>query len=151
MELISNHTNVFNFEDVINLFEITIPSKDIAVNGAVYTPKYIRDYITDSTVSKLPNITKETKIADIACGSGAFLYTVSKLIKNTTSYSLYDVYKNIIFGLDISEYAIERTKILLTLFAISENEDREDFVFNLFTGNTLDFNWDSHHEKFHRI
>lgn len=140
LKLIHSNSAVFNFEDVINLFEITIPSKDIVANGAIYTPNYIREYINNSSVVKL-NITHETKVADIACGSGAFLYTVSKYIKNTTTYSLFDIYKNNIFGLDVAEYAIERTKILLTLFAITTGEDREEFEFNLYKGNTLDFNW----------
>ncbi len=140
LKLIHSHSDVFNFEDVINLFEITIPSKDIVENGAVYTPKYIREYISENTMLKL-NITNKTKIADIACGSGAFLYTASKLIKNTTTYSLFDIYKNNIFGLDISEYAIERTKILLTLFAVVSGEDKKEFKFNLYKGNTLNFSW----------
>ncbi len=140
LKLVHSHSGVFNFEDVINLFEITIPSKDIVVNGAIYTPNYIREYINKSSVAKL-NITNKTKIADIACGSGAFLYTVSKHIKNTTEYSLFDIYKNNIFGLDIAEYAIERTKILLTLFAITIGEDKEEFKFNLYKGNTLNFDW----------
>lgn len=140
LKLVQNHSKVFNFEDVINLFEITIPSNDIVANGAIYTPNYIREYINNSSIAKL-NITHKTKIADIACGSGAFLYTVSKFIKDVTSYSLFDIYKNNIFGLDIAEYAIERTKILLTLFAITAGEDKEEFEFNLYKGNTLNFNW----------
>ena len=98
LKLIHSNSYVFNFEDVINLFEITIPSKDIVVNGAIYTPNYIREYINNSSVAKL-NITHETKVADISCGSGAFLYTVSKYIKDTTAYNLFDIYKNNIFGL----------------------------------------------------
>ena len=140
LKLIHSHSDNFSFEDVINLFEVTIPSKDIVVNGAIYTPNYIREYISNNSVAKL-DITHKTKIADIACGSGAFLYTVSKLIKDTTSYSLYDIYKKNIFGLDIAEYAIERTKILLTLFAITAGEDKEEFEFNLYNGNTLNFDW----------
>lgn len=147
LKLVRSHSKVFNFEDVINLFEITIPSKDIVVNGAIYTAKYIREYINNSSVAKL-NITHKTKIADIACGSGAFLYTVSKFIKDTTSYSLFDIYKNNIFGLDIAEYAIERTKILLTLFAITIGEDKNEFEFNLYKGNTLNFDWKKIYKSF---
>lgn len=147
LKLVHIHSDVFNFEHVINLFEITIPSKDIVVNGAIYTPNYIREYINESTVSKL-KITDKTKIADIACGSGAFLYTVSKFIKDTTTYSLFDIYKNNIFGLDVAEYAIERTKILLTLFAITFGEDKEEFEFNLYQGNALNFDWNKTDKSF---
>ena len=72
LKLIRDHSEVFNFEDIINLFEITIPQKDIVVNGAIYTPKYIREYITNNSLIHF-NISKEIKIADISCGSGAFL------------------------------------------------------------------------------
>lgn len=140
LNLINESSQTFNFEDVINLFEITIPIKDVVVNGAIYTPKFIREYIVNNSLSSL-NISPEVIIADIACGSGAFLYTAAKFIKGKTQYSLYDIYKNNIYGLDISEYAIERTKILLSLFAITEGEDRKKFEFNLFHGNTLDFDW----------
>jgi hypothetical protein len=140
LNLINGSSQTFNFEDVINLFEITIPTKDVVVNGAIYTPKFIREYIANNSLSPL-YINPEVMIADIACGSGAFLYTAAKFIKSKTQYSLYDIYKSNIYGLDISEYAIERTKILLSLFAITEGEDREEFEFNLFHGNTLDFDW----------
>lgn len=147
LKLIYNHSEIFSFEDVINLFEITIPSKDIIVNGAIYTPKYIREYIISNSVDKLA-IDEKTRIADISCGSGAFLYTVSKHIKDKTSYSLFNIYKNNIFGLDIVEYAIERTKILLTLYAITVGEDIEQFEFNLFCGNALSFDWYKSNSKF---
>lgn len=140
LNLINESSRTFNFEDVINLFEITIPTKDVVVNGAIYTPKFIREYIVNNSLSPL-KINPEVIIADIACGSGAFLYTAARFIKSKTQYSLYDIYKSNIYGLDISEYAIERTKILLSLFAITEGEDRKEFEFNLFHGNTLDFNW----------
>ncbi|AXK48463.1 N-6 DNA methylase [Aliarcobacter trophiarum LMG 25534] len=140
LKLIYNHSEIFSFEDVINLFEITIPSSDIVVNGAIYTPKYIRDYIINNSVNKL-DINERIKIADIACGSGAFLYTVAKYLKEKTKSSLFDIYKKNIFGLDIAEYAIERTKILLTLYAITLGEDIEQFEFNLFSGNALSFDW----------
>jgi methylase of polypeptide subunit release factors len=147
LNLIRNHTQTFDFEDVINLFEVTIPKKDIVVNGAIYTPKYIREYITNHSLSQ-SHLTLEFKVADIACGSGAFLYTAAKFIQNNTSNSLYDIYKNNIFGLDISEYAIERTKILLTLFAITKGEDMLAFKFNLFNGNTLNFDWHKQYKNF---
>ncbi|GAB2683433.1 hypothetical protein GCM10027037_00300 [Mucilaginibacter koreensis] len=38
-------------------------------------------------------------------------------------------------------YSISRTRLLLSLFAFANGEDREAFTFNLFTGNSLDFDW----------
>ena len=141
INLLQEHSSEFNFEDVINLFEITIPTGDIIVNGAIYTPKYIREYIVNNTIVQQKKDSSSLIIADIACGSGAFLYSASEYLKEKTNKSLYELYKNNILGLDISDYALERTKILLTLFAIVEGEDKETFEFNLFCNNSLNFDW----------
>lgn len=142
IKLIKLKNGKFDFEDVIHLFETSIPSKDISVNGAVYTPNYIKDYIVKETINKindsdLPNI----KVSDIACGTGAFLYTVAQEIKTKSSKSYFDIFKQNIYGLDISDYTITRAKILLSLLAISNGEDEKQFEFNLMVGNALDFDW----------
>lgn len=147
--LMRNKSEFFDFEDMINLFEITISREDAIENGAVYTPQYIRNYIVQESINRL-NLDdySNMQVADISCGSGAFLYTSAKLIKDRTKKSFYDIYKTNIFGLDISPNAIHRTKILLSLLAISSGEDIEQFNFNLFMGNTLDFNWTNNHSGF---
>jgi type I restriction-modification system DNA methylase subunit len=149
IKLIKLKNGKFDFEDVIHLFETSIPSKDISVNGAVYTPNYIKDYIVKETLSKikdvdLPNI----KVSDIACGTGAFLYTVAQEIKTNSSKSYFDIFKQNIYGLDISDYTITRAKILLSLLAISNGEDEKEFDFNLVVGNALDYDWNKQIKKF---
>ena len=37
--------DIESIEDVINVFELAIPKAEKTKNGAIYTPKYIRDYI----------------------------------------------------------------------------------------------------------
>jgi len=149
IELVKIKNGKFDFEDLIRLFEITIPSKDTITNGAVYTPKSIRDYIVKTSFTAVSSLNHNTIIVgDIACGTGAFLYSVSKEIKKQTQKSFYQIFKDNIFGLDISDYAIERTKILLTLLALSQGEDREEFIFNLFVGNALSFDWYKRYKPF---
>jgi methylase of polypeptide subunit release factors len=149
IELVKIKNGKFDFEDLIRLFEITIPSKDTITNGAVYTPKNIRDYIVKTSFTAVSSLDHNTIIVgDIACGTGAFLYSVSKEIKRQTQKSFYQIFKDNIFGLDISDYAIERTKILLTLLALSQGEDREEFIFNLFVGNALSFDWYKRYKPF---
>ncbi len=141
-DLIRLKNEKFHFEDVIHMFEISIPSNDISVNGAVYTPGYIKNYIVKETLSKIESTElSSTKVADIACGTGAFLYTVAQQIKEKTNKSYFDIFQHNIYGLDISDYTINRAKILLALLAVSSGEDNEEFDFNLMTGNALDFNW----------
>jgi len=142
IKLIKLKNGKFDFEDVIHLFETSIPSKDISVNGAVYTPNFIKNYIVQETMGRisdidLPNI----KVSDIACGTGAFLYTVAQEIKTKSSKSYFEIFKENIYGLDISNYTITRAKILLSLLAISNGEDETEFEFNLMVGNALNFDW----------
>ena len=149
IELIKIKNGKFDFEDLIQLFEITIPIDDTIVNGAVYTPKYIKDYIVEKAFSSLVKCDyKKVLVGDIACGTGAFLYTVAQEIKEKTSKSFFDIFKDNIFGLDISDYTIERVKILLTLLALSHGEDRDDFEFNLSVGNALNFDWYKEYTNF---
>lgn len=149
INLIELKNGKFDFEDLIHLFEITIPTEDVSVNGAVYTPKYIKDYIVKESFRSISNFDlKEITVADISCGTGAFLYTVSERIKEKTNSSYFDIFRNNIYGLDISDYTIVRTKILLSLLAISNGEDVEEFEFNLVVGNALNFDWDTQFESF---
>ncbi len=142
IELIRLKNGKFDFEDVIQLFETSIPSNDITVNGAVYTPSHIKEYIVNETLNKVPlNELPNAKVADIACGTGAFLYTVAQHIKQHSTKSYYSIFKENIYGLDISDYTVLRAKLLLSLLAISNGEDHDAFEFNLFIGNALDFDW----------
>lgn len=149
ISLIKLKNGKFDFEDLIHLFEITIPSKDVSVNGAVYTPNYIKDYIVQNSLKAISNSDfKNITVADISCGTGAFLYTVSERIKEKTNRSYFDIFKDNIYGLDISDYSITRTKILLSLLAITNGEDVEVFEFNLVVGNALSFEWNKQFEDF---
>lgn len=149
ISLIRLKNGKFDFEDLIHLFEITIPSKEILVNGAVYTPNYIKNFIVNESLKTVQNSDFESiTVADISCGTGAFLYTVSERIKEKTGRSYFDIFKDNIFGLDISDYSITRTKILLSLLAITNGEDVEAFEFNLAVGNALNFDWNKQFEDF---
>ncbi len=136
------HEDTFNIEDLIELFEFVISPQDKEVNGAVFTPEYIRKNIIINSISKKSDIQiTELKFGDIACGCGGFFKTITEILKKKTNKSHYDIYKENIYGLDIQGYSIERTKILLSLLAISQGEDCKYFDFNLFEGNALDFDW----------
>lgn len=142
ISLIKEKNKKFDFEDLIRLFEITIPSHDKVRNGAVYTPKLIREYIIESSFNRLEKSDYDAlSVGDISCGTGAFLYSVAIKIKENTDKSFAQIFQENIFGLDISDYAIERTKILLSLLALSRGEDKELFEFNFYIANALAFDW----------
>lgn len=130
-----------DFEGLIELFEFVISPSDKIVNGAVYTPKYIRDYIVEQAFLRTIVPIYEVKIADISCGCGGFLLTAVEKIRSITGKAFGDIFIENIFGIDITTYSIKRAKLLLTLLAIVNHEDQETFTFNLLIGNSLTFDW----------
>jgi adenine-specific DNA-methyltransferase len=134
----------FEIEELIEFFEFVISPEDKEVNGAVFTPEYIRKYIVEETLKQQESKNINDLIfGDIACGCGGFFKTITEILRIETNKSFFEIFRDNIFGLDIQEYSIERTKILLCLLAISNNEDREEFQFNLFKGNALGYEWNN--------
>lgn len=138
----------FNIENLIQLFEFVISPADRIINGAIYTPIEIRDYIISNTLGKKRRTIGNLKIADISCGCGGFLYSAAKYIKKETHKTYFEIFKENIYGVDIQYYSITRTKILLSLFAIIEGEDCIEFEFNLFDKDSLSFNWKENIQDF---
>ena len=141
VEVIRQTQTVLDFEHLIELFEFVVSPSDKVVNGAVYTPKNIRDYIVCRCINAEQARRLNYKVADIACGCGGFLLAATQTIKALTQRSYSTIYQNHIFGVDITSYSVSRTKVLLTLYAVAQGEDKEVFQFNLFTANSLDFDW----------
>ena len=140
--LVRRNSSQFGLEDLIQLFEVTIPPGDVTVNGAIYTPHWVKNYIVRETFSRLSEKNlSDARFADISCGTGAFLYTIAEQLQDKTGKNFYDIFRQNIFGLDISDYAIERAKIILILLAKHYGEDHEQFDFNLLVGNALAFDW----------
>lgn len=134
----------FDIEYLLELFEFVISPEEKEINGAVFTPQYIREYIVKQilkeSIQKGRNI-KHLKFGDIACGCGGFFKTISEEYRTKTQKSYYYIYKENIFGLDIQNYSINRTKIILILHAIINGEDKKEFQFNLYHGDALIFDW----------
>lgn len=139
IEYIEHKKIKFDFESLIEYFEFVISPEDKIVNGAVYTPLFIRDYIIEQAFLNKKNI-EDCILGDFSCGCGCFLYNSAKKIKQMTNKTYFDIFKNQIYGLDITNYSVERTKIVLCLLALTEGEDSE-FEFNIFEGNALSFDW----------
>lgn len=138
--LIESEISNFDLEELIELFEFVISPSDRIINGAIYTPTYIREYISSQTLKPFGHSASLFKVADISCGCGGFLLSAARQIKEISDLTYEEIFLHNIYGLDIQEYAIKRSEILLSLSAIIEGEDI-NFKFNLFTGNALDFSW----------
>lgn len=140
IQIINIEEFIFDFETLIELFEFVISPDDKIVTGAIYTPKDIRAFIINEVFRKI-DIDEVVKIADIACGCGSFLFDLAVHIHNVTGHDFAHIYRDNLFGLDIQEYSISRTKILLSLLAISHGEDIPEYEFNMFVGDALSFKW----------
>ena len=116
------------------LYELNVLEKDRKVNGSYYTPTNIIAYIIKNTIANLGTI------CDPACGSGAFLVESAKFLKNKFNLSYEEIFKNFIFGIDILPASVKRTKVMLSLLAILNGEDK-NFDFNLYEGDSLVFDW----------
>ena len=148
IEIIQSEIEDFNIEKLIELFEFVISPSDRIINGAIYTPSEIREYIVSQTFRNQRNNLNEIKIADIACGCSGFLYTAAKELKSRTGNTYQEIFQNQIFGLDIQKYSVTRSKLLLSLLALSKGEDIEKFHFNLYQGDALTFSWNEHYTDF---
>jgi len=123
------------FQDIEKIFELLISKEDKRINGAVYTPSFIVDYIINETINT------SGKVCDCSCGSGAFLIGALKRIKKLTNQPIKSIIENHLFGCDILEDAIRRCKILLSLYSLINNEDSEIIKFNLIWGDSLKLDW----------
>lgn len=129
---------VLSLEDIIELFEFVISPAEKEVNGAVYTPLNIREYIIEEVLKKyteteLSNI----KIGDLSCGCGGFFITAAIYIHQKTGLPIHEIISNF-YGVDIASYSIERTRILLNLLCLSYGED-VPIKSNLYQANSLEF------------
>lgn len=139
--IISRHFSISAIEDLVQIFEFVISPEDKVVNGAVYTPNIIRKYIVENTIKEISTIDNLYRVCDPACGCSGFLLSATERIRQLTNRSYFDIYKYNLFGLDIMDFSINRSKILLSLAAIINGEDKEHFDFNLFHGNALNYDW----------
>lgn len=129
-----------SLEDVINVFELAIPQTEKTANGAVYTPKYIRDYIVNQVIHSAKNPLEGCLCADISCGCGAFLFTLLEEIHERTTLAYKEILHHL-YGVDISSVSIGRAKILLALVALQHGEIICEGDFRLYCGDSLTFDF----------
>ncbi|MFN8308727.1 MAG: N-6 DNA methylase [Chitinophagales bacterium] len=127
---------IVTIKDLENLLELIIPPTDRKLNGAFFTPDYIIDFIINEVKPQPAD-----KNLDPSCGCGAFLIGLTEYYKTAFSKSVKKIVKENIYGSDILAYNIHRTKLLLTIYALQNNEILEESDFNLFNQDSLKANW----------
>lgn len=124
-----------------NYLELLIPTIDRKVNGAFFTPTYVVDFIIKEVS---PN--KEDKCLDPSCGCGAFLIGLVEYYQKTFNKGVKETIIENIYGSDILNYNVYRSKIILSLFGLLNNEIIEDSDFNIYHQDSLKAEWKSEFE-----
>lgn len=122
--------------DLANILEILIPAEDQKLNGAFFTPRYIVDYIIRELAPE-----EGARNFDPSCGCGAFLAGLVDYYQQRFGKSIRQIVRENIFGADILDYNIVRTKIVLSAMALENGEILQDSDFNLWHTDSLRAEW----------
>jgi len=124
-----------------NYLELLIPTNDRKVNGAFFTPTYVVDFIIKEVSPK-----NKDKCLDPSCGCGAFLIGLVEYYQNNFNKSVKQTVKENIYGSDILNYNVKRSKIILALFGLLNNEIIEESDFNIYHQDSLKVEWENEFE-----
>lgn len=127
---------IATIKELENHLELIIPHGDRKLNGAFFTPNYIIDFIINEIKPQ-----ENHKNLDPSCGCGAFLIGLVDYYKQTFNKPIKTIIKENIFGSDILEYNIHRTKLILTVYALQNGEQLSDKDFNLYHQDSLQAKW----------
>lgn len=115
-----------------NYLELLIPKNDRKVNGAFFTPIYVVDFIIQEISPQIND-----KCLDPSCGCGAFLIGLVEYYQKTYNKTIKSTIKENIFGSDILDYNVNRSKIILSLYGLLNNEVIEESDFNIYNQDSL--------------
>lgn len=132
----SSILNINTIKELENYLELIIPIQDRKVNGAFFTPDFIIDFIINE-ISPLDT----DKNLDPSCGSGAFLVGLADYYKKTYKKPVKKIIKENIYGSDILDYNIRRAELILTIYALHNNEILDKSDFNLYQQDSLSTKW----------
>lgn len=122
-----------------NVFESLVDDREKRENGVVFTPCYIVEFILENTLNE--RLADDSIIIDPACGSGAFLVLAAEKLSRKLNKSVAETISENIFGIDLSEDNVRRTKELLTILTLSNGESTDSLCFNIKAADSLRVNW----------
>jgi methylase of polypeptide subunit release factors len=128
--------SINSIKELENYLELIIPVTDRKLNGAFFTPDYIIEFILNEIKPK-----EMDKNLDPSCGCGAFLIGLVDYYKQNFNKPIKKIIKDNIYGADILAYNIQRAKLLLTIYALQNNEILDNEDFNLFNQDSLKADW----------
>lgn len=117
--------------------ELLIPEADRQTNGAFFTPYHIVDYIIETIAPK-----KNAKLIDISCGCGAFLLGIIRYFETNFGKKVAQIVKENLYGADLLDYNVRRSKLLIMLYGLSRNEVIQEDNISIITTNSLTYSWE---------
>ncbi|MEW4924237.1 N-6 DNA methylase [Algibacter sp. 2305UL17-15] len=139
--LLVSSLNIKDLKLLENYLELLIPTNDRKVNGAFFTPTYVVDFIIKEVSPK-----NKDKCLDPSCGCGAFLIGLVEYYQKTFNKNVKKTIKENIYGSDILNYNVKRSKIILSLFGLLNNEIIEESDFNIYHQDSLKAKWENDFE-----
>lgn len=134
MKVLSRFANVdfsvVNDDMLGKAYERHIPNDERKRLGQFYTPDFVVDYLLD-----LMKFTKNSKLLDPSCGSGAFLHQAVRRFKDETTANSSDIIENNIYGIDINPFACQLTTMNLLLSTLDSKKKPKQI--NILTADSL--------------
>ncbi len=135
---ICNKLNLNNINELLLIMEQLVSDSDKKTNGVVYTPFEIKEYIISEM--KISALNQNITICDPSCGCGSFLVTIADYLHNKFNISFKKIFSDFLYGIDILNHNIEKTKVILTILALEYGENYTG-TFNLMISNALSLDW----------
>lgn len=130
--------DILDLKTLESYLEVLIPESDKKLNGAFFTPKDVVNFMINDIS---PN--KNDRCLDPSCGCGAFLVGLIDYYKKKYNKTIKNIIKDNIYGFDILEYNVKRSKIILSLYALLDDEILEDEDFHIYHKDSLNYNIDT--------
>lgn len=127
---------VLDIDTMLRVFEMATPVEDRDLNGAIYTPRNVTDYICERTLVRGDEV-----VVDPSCGAGAFLIAIARRLAAVSGRPIGDIIARQIIGRDILPYSIDHARIMLAVLALDAGDDREILVDRLGAGDALAPEW----------
>lgn len=132
-------------ETIVEFFELLVEDETKGENGIIFTPKYIADYIVDTTMNEISVWSDDISIMDPSCGCGIFLISAAEFLFNRFSVSIDSIIHNNIHGIDIIPENIHRCKLILILLsAYHGGHITYDNLNHIICCDSLKMDWNKH-------
>ncbi len=117
---LSSEINIIDIKQLESVLEKSLDVETKKIQGVVYTPDFIIDYILENTLTGVKLVTQKNPLLDPACGSGGFLVRAAALLSEKLNLD-FSQSTALVTGLDINPDAVQNARILLDVASLIES------------------------------